>query len=145
MKRSDFFMKARDFFNERSEFFYMMISILFFGYLLFTFIREKVVDNRVLKNGLYNLAIIKEKEKPGKNKYGSKIFIYTYYVKGVKYEDGGAMSPDLSYIHKVGDTIIIKFLPADPQKSTIIQGREYKTCYGIPPKNGWKKLPVCTE
>jgi hypothetical protein len=113
MKTSDFFMKARDFFNKRSEFFYMMFSILLLGYMITNVIIEKVVDHKVLNNGVYNLAIIKEKEKSGKNKYGSKVFIYTYYVNGFQYEDAGAMSPDLSWIHRVGDTIIIKFLQAD--------------------------------
>ncbi len=145
MKRSDFFIKVRDFFNKRSEFFYMLFSILLLGYMIFNVIEEKVVDHEVINHGVYNLAIIKDKEKPGKNKYGSKVFIYTYFVNGVQFEDAGAMSPDLSYIHKVGDTIIIKFLPADPEKSTIIESETYKTCFGIPPKNGWKKLPKCKQ
>lgn len=44
---------------------------------------------------------------------------------------------------EIGDTIIIKVLPSKLPESLIIENLEYKSCYGTPPKEGWKQLPNC--
>lgn len=114
--------------------------ILFTCYVVLTIIKRKNIENEIKKKGYYSTAIIKKRVQ---SKFSSKNFIYYFQIKGIRYE----YSDDLNYILsdklKAGDTIIIKFLPLEPEKSMIIESIEYKTCYGIPPKEGWKELPKC--
>src|SRR5690554_1944129 len=70
-------------------------------------------------------------------------FDYTFYFDGNSRINENFVKKDYSRKHKIGDTIIIKFLPPKPEKSIIIEDKEYKSCMGLPPKVGWKKLPVC--
>jgi hypothetical protein len=67
-----------------------------------------------------------------------------FYIDKKKYYlRYNTVSQEFYSSHNIGDTIFIKFLPWSPENSIIIEDKKYKTCYGIPPKNGWKKLPLC--
>lgn len=97
-------------------------------------------EKQIINVGNYSIAIIKEKVR---SRFSSKTFVYKYSIKGNYYENEDGMNDILSKKYKAGDTIIIKFLPDKPENSIIIEDREYRSCYGIPPHEGWGELPAC--
>lgn len=118
----------------------MIAVVLISGYVIFSILKRKKIEEQILTDGYFYTAIIKEKVP---SRFSSKTFVYRYSVKRCYYEDRGGMNSILSEKYNAGDTIIIKFLPNTPEKSMIIEEAGYKSCYGIPPPEGWKKLPEC--
>jgi hypothetical protein len=116
----------------------VLIAIVF--YLFFTYKKQVKVDNQILKYGYYNTAII---NKEYISKQSTREFTYTYRYKNKEMSDRRFIRVSYFNKHTIGDTIIIKFLPDEPEKSMIIEDKEYKSCYGLPPKEGWKELPKC--
>lgn len=124
----------------KSNFISMIAVFVCFGLLIFAFFKREKLEKQILTDGYFCMAIIKEKVQ---NRFSSKTFIYKYIIKQRYYENKDGMNHILSEKYEAGDTIIIKFLPNEPEKSMIIEENEYKACYGVPPMNGWKELPKC--
>lgn len=118
---------------------FLILAVL---YIVYTSVRYEEIKKEIQKNGKFNIAIIDD-EFIGKQSMRS--FAYSFNFNKKKYY----VKVDVSVIyfnqHKINDTIIIKFLPCEPEKSIIIEYEEYKSCYGIPPLKGWIKLPDCTD
>lgn len=125
---------------KRSELITMIMVFIFFGYIIFTILKRRKLEEKILKNGVFDIAVVKERVR---SNLSSKTYIYIYYANGILFEKSDFMNPDLSMKYKKGDTIMIKYLLSDPKKSMILEDIEYKTCFGIPPSNGWKEKPNC--
>lgn len=117
--------------------FSFVISLFAVGY--FFYWRTKKMDEKINSNGLYAIGII-NKRRAAK---GTTSIGYTYEIghKKIKYER--YVSKNFFGIININDTIIIKFLPTDLNKSLICEKIKYKACFGKQPINGWKDLPQC--
>ena len=89
--------------------------------------------------GCYLIGIISDED----SFKGGRTISYNYKINKITYENEDFTTASYYKNNDIGDTIIIKFLPDDPEKSMIIEDKEYKSCYGIPPADGWKELPNC--
>jgi hypothetical protein len=124
----------------RSNIVSLIFILVFAGYIIFIFISRKNLEDKIKINGFFSLAIIKERVQ---GKSSSKDFIYEYFVKKKKIEGRDLMNYKFSKKYNVGDTILIKFLINDPNKSIIVKDFEYQSCYGLAPSDGWKTIPQC--
>ncbi len=124
----------------KGNFISMIAVFVCVGLLIYAFFKREKLEKQILREGNFYPAIIKEKIQ---NRFSSKTFVYKYKIKQQYFESRDGMNYILSEKHKAGDTIIIKFLPNKPEKSMIIEDIAYKSCYGVPPKEGWKELPKC--
>ncbi len=118
----------------------LFFVVLAFGYVLFMIARRKNIERKISEDGNYGLAIIKERLK---SKFTTKSFVYSYIVEGKNYLDRDIANVEFSEKYKEGDTIFIKYLPNEADKSMIIEEITYKFCYGNPPIEGWKEIPTC--
>lgn len=112
-----------------------MITYVVVGSIIFNNGKENI-----LRNGDFLSSIIND-EFIGRQSVRS--FTYEFIIGGKTYINEFDVNQEYFNKHQIGDTIIIKFLPSKPEKSIIIEDKEYKSCMGLPPKEGWKKLPVC--
>lgn len=96
----------------------------------------------VTQNGIYDIAIIKQEIS---RKSGANNFSFNYDYEGVKYEFHDCLNAQLSEQINVGDTVIIMYLTKHPKYANINKNYRYNSCYGIPPQNGWKKIPKCAN
>lgn len=115
----------------------LLIGATYIVYMIFDYRRLK---SEILLNGAFTTGVIYEEF------IGTDAFVrfdYKYLVNNHIYKNKLAVSPDYFNKHQIGDTLIIKFLPSWPEKSIIIEREEYKQCMGLPPKEGWRKLPRC--
>ena len=96
-------------------------------------------EKEINKNGIYLLAIITENVVSK-----SSIREFKYYFVYQKHRIG-IDNVNIYYYnkHKIGDTIIVKILPSNPEESIIIEDEKYKSSFGKQPKFGWKELPNC--
>lgn len=121
-----------------------IIAILFIsGMITYVVIGSIIFNNRkenILRNGNFSSSIIND-EFIGRQSVRS--FTYEFIIGGKTYINEFDVNQEYFNKHQIGDTIVIKFLPSKPEKSIIIEDKEYKSCMGLPPKVGWKKLPVC--
>jgi rRNA maturation protein Rpf1 len=120
--------------------FVLIITALFLVWI-FGYRKQNKLQKNIYKNGSYTIAIINEESvaKGGIRHVRSKMLFQNKTLK-VRYS---SVSQSFYNHHNIGDTIIIKFLPDAPEKSMIIEDKEYKSCYGVPPAGGWKELPKC--
>lgn len=124
----------------RSNIVSLIFILVFAGYIIFIIVSRKNLEDKMNKNGIFNSAIIKERVQ---GKSSSKNFIYNYFVKKKKFEGRDLMNYKFSKKYNVGDTILIKFLINEPNKSIIVKDFEYQSCYGLAPSDGWKTIPQC--
>lgn len=124
----------------KGNFISLIAVLLFFGYVIFIIVTSKNLEKRIIFNGYLYTAIITEIES---SKFSSKMLTYEFEIKKLNYKCKDLVNYKFSEKYKAGDTIIIKFLSDEPEKSMIIEDKEYKSCYGIPPLDGWKELPQC--
>lgn len=118
----------------------LIIIISVTSYLTFKGVQQIDVQDDITLNGGYYIAVISN-EHAGKSSMRS--FNYKFQINKRKYKFEKFVSVDFYNNNRIGDTIIIKFLPDEPEKSMIIEDKEYKPCYGLPPDEGWKELPEC--
>lgn len=118
----------------------MAFIIVVVIYIVFIIKRRNNLEQELLEKGVFHYAVI-VREFIGRT--STRQFTYQYQVKNKSFAE--TLGVEVTYFnkHKIGDTIIIKFLPNDPKKSMIIENEEYDSCYGVPPTNGWKELPKC--
>lgn len=121
---------------------FLIVLVSLFYFLFYKHDKQIKIQNTILKDGVYTIALINDEyaSKGSRDFYSS--FLINNTMVEVKYTD---VSKEFYLSHEIGDTIIIKFLPREPKKSIIIENEEYKSCYGIPPAEGWVKLPNCTD
>ncbi len=121
----------------------IIVLIVILASLTFWFYGYKAQNEEkkiILEKGVFTIGIIK---KVTSSQGGMKHFYSDYFVSDIKYElKYNTVSQKFYNLHNAGDTIIIKYFPNQPEISTIIDDEAYKTCYGIPPKNGWRKIPI---
>lgn len=114
--------------------------ILFIIYVIIIIIYDSNKKCEINAKGSYTYGIVNKINSGGR--VGDS-FKYSYYYMERRQVNGNFISSKYSRSHQIGDTIIIKFLPEAPNKSIIIEDVEYKSCMGLPPKEGWEKLPKC--
>ena len=110
------------------------------SYLIFKGNQQADMQGYIEENGSYCIAVISN-EHAGKSSMRS--FYYNFQINKKNYKFEKFVSVDFYNNNQIGDTILIKFLPNEPEKSIIIEDKEYKHCYGLPPKEGWLELPKC--
>ena len=115
---------------------FALFTFLFYGY------HSQIEEKKVIREkGNFTIGIIIKKSA---TKGGMRRVYSEFVVQEKKYENKyNSVSQEFYNFHKLGDTIIINFLTLDLEKSMILEDIEYKTCFGIPPSNGWKELPNC--
>lgn len=121
----------------------IIISIvsLVLGFWIFGYIQQKRNQNLIQDMGFYHVAIVKDKEA---SKGGIRYVYSSFYFHDKKFDVGYSLTSQEFYkSHKIGDTIIIKILPNNPEESMIVEDKKYKPCYGVAPEDGWEELPVC--
>ena len=116
------------------------LIVLFFSYVIIGSIIDYRTKKEIINKGRFSVGII-YKEFIGARV--SNTFTYKFIYKKNEFLSKKGVNDDFFNSHQIGDTIIIKFLPEDPTKSIIIEEVEYKSCMGLPPKEGWKELPRC--
>lgn len=118
----------------------ILVGISIIVLLYFNEKRNTKIDEEIYQKGLFCKAIINgEVATKGGTRtikyyfhFGKKVWQFERYVSNEFYRE-----------KDVGDTIIIKILPTDLPESLICEKREYKSCFGKQPVNGWKVLPKC--
>jgi len=120
--------------------------VLFFvGILAFIFFKSRGnerMNSEINKNGSFFIGVIYKKDA---SKGGHRHIRYAFKKNKKRYDFSDYVSKSFFNKCEVGDTIVIKSIVKDTDKSIISQISKYKSCFGIPPKMGWEKLPVCDK
>lgn len=116
----------------------MFISAIF--YVIYMVINFKKMETDVNNNGVLTYGIIYDQFI---GRMTVRRFTYSYVFKENEYIFDRDVEEGYFNKHKIGDTILIKLIPDSPDKNIIMEKEEYKSCMGLPPEEGWKKLARC--
>jgi len=123
--------------NNLSLFIFVLVIIL----ICFIVIRKRdQIDSRINQKGVYCIGWI---TRGVATKGGVRAFHYSFLIQNKKWQSKRNIPRNYFEEHKVGDTIVIKTLLTDLPTSLICEDKNYDTCLGKQPANGWKKLPKC--
>lgn len=115
----------------------LLCILSFLIYIIDVTIKSYNTKEEINRQGIFTLGYII------KINIGGRVgdsFDYTFHYDGNNHINESFVKNDYSKKHKVGDTIIIKFLFSKPEKSIIIENKEYKSCMGLPPRGRLEKV-----
>ncbi|MFD1469364.1 hypothetical protein ACFQ48_14125 [Hymenobacter caeli] len=104
------------------RFFIIIIIISAIVIVIYQQIQDHKIASTIITNGVYCKALVIDKE----YSHGSDNITFSYKYNGKTYTNYG---PDTKILPNKGDSILIKFLPEDPDGSFIIARRVYQRPY----------------
>ena len=118
----------------------VLFIVFIFSIWFLLYKRTKQTDDKINAKGVYVIALITKRLA---TRGGTRTIGYSFELLDKKTKFQRYVSSEYYKLKHRGDTIIIKILPNDLSKSLICENFEYKSCFGIQPRDGWKEKPTC--